>query len=99
LRALAIRPADGEAAARLADAGVALAREGRTADAVEALGAAARLLPADADVAYNLGTLLARAGRPAEAIPHLEDAVRLRPGFADAERNLALARRQASRAP
>jgi tetratricopeptide (TPR) repeat protein len=74
-----------------------LARQGRTAEAIEAYRAAVRLAPEDADLRYNLGTLLARSGRTKEAIDHLAEAVRLRPDFEPARRNLVLAREEAAR--
>jgi Flp pilus assembly protein TadD len=77
--------------------GIALARRGKVKEAIDALRAAVRIAPGDADLRYNLGTLLARDGAIAEATSELEEALRLRPDFAEARRNLQLAREDAVR--
>ena len=58
--------------------------------AVDALVAAARLAPTDADIFNNLGNALADASRSEEALEAYRAATRLRPGWADAHRNAAL---------
>lgn len=70
--------------------GVALADQGRTAEAITAHRTAAVLHPTAADVHFNLAVALARAGQDAEAIAACRRAVALDPGHAGAWLNLSV---------
>lgn len=76
---------------------IALARLGRTADAIVLARAAVGGGSLSAELHGNLGLLLMRSGRSAEAWPVLERAARLDPD--NATWTLALARRSAVQAP
>jgi tetratricopeptide (TPR) repeat protein len=66
--------------------GVALSKQGK--DALQALAAAARCMPADAVAHLNLGNALARLGRLDEARASYGRALAIRPDFAEAHQNL-----------
>jgi tetratricopeptide (TPR) repeat protein len=66
--------------------GVALSKQGK--DALQALAAAARCMPADAVAHLNLGNALARLGRLDEARASYDRALAIRPDFAEAHQNL-----------
>lgn len=70
--------------------GTALAREGRTAEAIPLFREAIRLQPNDCDGHYHLGNALAEEGRTAEAITQYREAIRLQPNDCDAHKNLGL---------
>src|SRR2546427_589246 len=74
--------------------GLALARHGKLAEAVEHYEAALRLEPGYVDANYAWGNALARQGKLAEAVAHYEQALPLEPGHVDAHstRGTALAR-------
>lgn len=94
-RALAIQP--DHAMAHLMR-GRALARLGRTEEALAALRQAVLCRPEFADTHLYLGEALAQAGQLREAMPHLEDAVRLaRPGDMRPRQALAAWRERAKR--
>jgi protein O-mannosyl-transferase len=71
--------------------GLALAKEGKSAEAANQLTAALVDQPADAEIHNNLGVVLANEGKIHEAIEHFSEAVRLKPDFTDARNNLARA--------
>lgn len=54
-------------------------RDRRAARAAEVLAQAAALLPADAEIRFQLGRALRRSGKPLEALDELEKAVALNP--------------------
>src|SRR5438876_229803 len=68
--------------------GLALARQGKLAEAVEHYEQALRLEPDHADAHSNLGAALVRQGKLAEAIEHYQQALRVKPDHADAHTNL-----------
>lgn len=74
--------------ATLMQAGVALAQEGRVAEALPLLDRAARLAPANAQIRLNRGVALLGVGRAAEAEAELRHAVELDPNYAEAHFNL-----------
>src|SRR5213594_2835367 len=67
--------------------GLALARHGKLAEAVEHYEAALRLEPGYVDANYAWGNALARQGKLAEAVEHYEAALRVKPDHADAHTN------------
>jgi len=67
--------------------GLALARHGKLAEAVEHYEAALRLEPGYVDADYAWGNALARQGKLAEAVEHYEAALRVKPDHADAHNN------------
>src|SRR5437870_3351410 len=71
--------------------GLALARHGKLAEAVEHYEAALRLEPGYVDADYALGNALARQGKLAEAIAHYEQALKTKPDHADAHSNMGAA--------
>ena len=71
--------------------GHALARQGRTAEAVAHYAEALRIAPDDAEAHANLGLALADLGRTPEAIDHYEQALGLLPGDVEAHDNLGVA--------
>lgn len=77
--------------------GSALARAGRSAEAVGPLRQALALCPDDPDAAFNLGSVLLDTERSAEAARVLEQFVRLRPGVADGHARLARAYQESGR--
>lgn len=79
------RPADADAQLYL---GLALAGQGRHADAIEWLSTAAAARPLDAEAQARLGISLAEVGEVFLAATALRDALRLRPGLRVAERAL-----------
>lgn len=82
-------PAAPEAdAARLHALGLERFREGKLAEAVEAIARAAELAPEDVEIVNNLGYLRQKLGQDAEAVPWLEKAVALDPERAVAWLNL-----------
>jgi tetratricopeptide (TPR) repeat protein len=82
---LAHRPADADAQLYL---GLALAGQGRHAEAIGPLRAAATARPLDAEAQARLGMSLAEIGEIFLAITALRDALRLRPGLRVAEQAL-----------
>src|SRR5438128_4943395 len=71
--------------------GLALARHGKLAEAVEHYEAALRLEPGYADAHANAGAALTRQGKLAEAIAHYEQALKTKPDHADAHSNMGAA--------
>src|SRR5213594_1178215 len=67
--------------------GLALARHGKLAEAVEHYEAAMRLEPGYVDADYAWGNALARQGKLAEAVEHYEAALRVKPDHANAHAN------------
>src|SRR5438128_1151153 len=67
--------------------GLALARHGKLAEAVEHYEAALRLEPGYVDADYAWGNALARQGKLAEAVEHYEAALRVKPDHANAHTN------------
>lgn len=80
-----------EDAAALDREGVALARQGRLAEAAVLLARAGALDPDDAGFRNNLGNVLSSLGRREEALACFEQAVALRPGDAALLANLGSA--------
>jgi len=68
-----------------------LHRDGRLAEAEEAYGRIAELLPGNPDLWHLLGVVAFQQDRPDAAIERYRKAVSLRPGFAQAHNNLAIA--------
>jgi tetratricopeptide (TPR) repeat protein len=79
--------------------GIALARVGRTPEAIEHLERALQINPDLADAYYHLGLALVQLGRAQEAMNHWEHAVRINPDFAEAHYNLGIALWQTGRTP
>jgi tetratricopeptide (TPR) repeat protein len=79
--------------------GFALARAGRTSEAIAQYEAALRLMPDYAEAHNNLGNALEGAGRTSEAIAQLEEALRLKPDYVKAHINLGNALEGAGRTP
>jgi tetratricopeptide (TPR) repeat protein len=79
------RPVDADAQLYL---GLALAGQGRHAEAIEPLRVAATARPLDAEAQARLGISLAEVGEIFLAITALRDALRLRPGLRVAEQVL-----------
>src|SRR2546425_642640 len=71
--------------------GLALARHGKLAEAVEHYEAAPRLEPGYVDANYAWGNALARQGKLAEAVEHYEQALKIKPDHADAHSNMGAA--------
>ena len=71
--------------------GHALAREGRTPEAITHYEEALRLKPDYAEAHNNLGSALADQGRIDEAIAHYDEALHLLPDYAEAHNNLGAA--------
>src|SRR5205823_3447801 len=71
--------------------GLALARHGKLAEAVEHYEAALRLEPGYVDADYAWGNALARQGKLAEAVEHYEAALRVKPDHANAHTNAGAA--------
>jgi len=72
--------------------GMALARQGKPAEASEHFQAAVRINPNDADAHYNWGTALAQQGRLTEASDQFRLALRIKPDHAEAQSSLLNAR-------
>jgi tetratricopeptide (TPR) repeat protein len=70
--------------------GIVLAREGRTAAALEQYHEALRIQPNFADAHYDLGRTLMLAGQTDAAVSEYQEAVRLKPGYPLAHENLGL---------
>src|SRR5438128_1619588 len=68
--------------------GLALARHGKLAEAVEHYEAALKTKPDHADAQSNMGAALVGQGKLAEAIEHYQQALRAKPDHADAHTNL-----------
>lgn len=85
----------GPSAAALNNLGIALARQGRIAEAIRSYELAIRARPTSAVAHNNLAATLARQGKLDEAIRHYQEAVRIDPDYANAHNDLgvALARR------
>jgi protein O-GlcNAc transferase len=64
-------------------------QRGRVIDAVDRVGRAVRLRPAEPGFWFNFGNVLAAAGRDADAADAFRTAAGLKPGFVDAMSNLA----------
>ena len=75
--------------------GLALARAGKTAEAILAFQAAARMDPNNAEVHLNLGKTELAVDRESDAIAELREALRLNPGNVQARRLLSQAYRRA----
>ena len=71
--------------------GVALARSGRTQDAIRQYRTAIAASPDFPDPHGNLGAALLAAGHPDEAVVELEKAILLNPEYAEAQTNLGTA--------
>jgi tetratricopeptide (TPR) repeat protein len=71
--------------------GHALAKQGRTGEAIPHYLEALRIAPDFAEAHNDLGHALAEQGRTSEAIAHYSEAVRLLPGYVEARNNLAVA--------
>jgi Flp pilus assembly protein TadD len=71
--------------------GIALADQGKTADAIQQYERALQLDSNNVDAQNNLGNALASQGRWTEAIPHYEQALKLKPDSAEAHFNLGIA--------
>jgi tetratricopeptide (TPR) repeat protein len=69
----------------------ALAKLGRTGEAIPHYAEALRIKPDFAEAHNNLGAALADRGRMDEAIDHYSEAVRLLPDYVEARNNLAVA--------
>lgn len=68
--------------------GLIAQQQGRASDAVELISRAARQVPANAALEYNLAGALLAAGDTGQAIARYRAAVRLKPDFAEAWQNL-----------
>ena len=68
---------------------MALADEGRSAEAVVEFERVLQLMPDNVRAHTALGNLLSRAGRPQEGLRHLQRALQLQPTYPDAHLNLA----------
>jgi Flp pilus assembly protein TadD len=84
--AVAREPQSAEARERL---GLALALQGRRADALAELGEACRLDAGRASAQLNLAVVLAQEGRLADARAHVREALRLQPDYPQARGLLA----------
>ena len=82
------RPNNGYARASL---GALLIDQDRTAEGVAQYEAAVGLLPANAELHYDLANALVQGGRTGESLPQYAEAVRLKPDFALAQCNWAIA--------
>ncbi|HEY3120909.1 MAG TPA: tetratricopeptide repeat protein [Vicinamibacteria bacterium] len=71
--------------------GHALAKQGRTGEAIPHYAEAVRIKPDFAEAHNDLGAALADQGRMGEAIDHYSEAVRLLPDYVEARNNLAVA--------
>jgi tetratricopeptide (TPR) repeat protein len=71
--------------------GNALAKTGRTSEAIAQFEAALRLKPDYVEAYNNLGSVLASTGRTSEAVAQFEEALRLTPAFPEAHYNLGKA--------
>jgi Flp pilus assembly protein TadD len=71
--------------------GHALAREGRTGEAIAHYTEALRIKPDYAEAHNNLGFALAEQGRASEAIVHYSEALRVVPDYVEAHNNLGVA--------
>ncbi len=70
--------------------GTALARQGRTDEAIEQFKAALQILPNSYTAHTGLGLALVEKGRLADARPHYEAALAVKPDYADVHINLAI---------
>ena len=68
-----------------------LLSRGKLDEALDQFRAEARLMPADANVHYNVGTLLASAGQFDEAIAEFSKALRIEPDLEGARKGLEMA--------
>lgn len=71
--------------------GIALADQGKTAEAINAYTTSLQIHPDYAEAHGNLAAALLDARRPAEALPHLERAIALKPSLAEPHVNLGAA--------
>ena len=69
--------------------GIALARVGRVAEAIQHWERTLKLKPDDVEAHMNLGNALRRQGQMPEAIEQYEQALKLRPDFGPAREALA----------
>lgn len=74
-----------------ANLGLALARQGRSEEAIRHYSEALRINPAWAEAHHLLGNLLARQGDFQAAVVHYSEALRRKPDMAEAHNNLGLA--------
>lgn len=87
----------GPSASALNNLGIALARQGRIAEAIRSYDLAIRARPAFAVAHNNLGIVLARRGDLEGAASHFRLALRIQPQFAEARQNLSRALAQQGR--
>jgi len=80
----------GPSASALNNLGIALARQGRIAEAIRSYELAIRARPAFAVAHNNLAATLARQGKLDEAIRYYREAVRIDPDYATAHNNLGI---------
>jgi tetratricopeptide (TPR) repeat protein len=71
--------------------GIALARAGRTEEAIAHFKQSLQIHPGNAEAENNLGDELTKLGRPGEALPHLQRALQLQPNLDQGYVNLGLA--------
>lgn len=71
--------------------GVALARQGRTGEAIQCFREAIRVEPRFADAPYNMALQMLKQGKSAEAIAPLRTALALKRLFPEAHNNLGIA--------
>ncbi len=71
--------------------GLALAGEGKLAEAIEHYDQALQFMPDYAKAQNNLGVALAGEGKLVEAVEHYEQALQLQPDYAEAHNNLGIA--------
>ncbi|PYL47988.1 MAG: hypothetical protein DMF40_06430 [Verrucomicrobia bacterium] len=69
--------------------GVARARQGRLAEAIQNYERALQLKPNNADACYNMGVALVGQGNLLDAIQNYERAIQLKPNYVKALTNLA----------
>jgi len=79
--------------------GIALASQGRSAEAIEQFSEALRLQPNYALAHVSLATELAERGKVTEAIPHFEEVLRLRPDDPGTYNNLGVLLAQQGQVP
>jgi tetratricopeptide (TPR) repeat protein len=88
-------------AIKLTDRGIALSKDGKTREAIDAYGRAIEADPSLPEAHYGLGYEFARMRHLDEAAAEFREALRLRPGFIEASESLtrvsaAIEARQAS---
>lgn len=70
--------------------GAALARQGRSAEAVDQLRAALRIMPHYREALFNMGAALADQGKYSQAVEYYQRILEINPRFAEAHNNLAI---------